>query len=113
MTTSGNMTSVESVLPRQTLTLKRGVFTSVSPLTIGNIAESLQWRDRLLFKTILISTVDEDYIPMNAWLVSNAYLESWEWEGLNANSNEVLIESMSFKYSFIKYMPLKLTKNVP
>ena len=111
--TSGSMTSVEPVLPRQTLTLKRGVFTAASQLTTGHIAESLMWRNRMLFKTILISTVDEDYTPMNAWLISNAYLESWDWEGLNANSNELLIESMSFKYSVIKYMPLKMTKHVP
>ena len=113
ITTLGNMTSVEPVLPRQSLVLKRGVFTSPSPLTLGNVAESLVWRNRLLRKDILVSVLDGDSTPMNAWLITNAYLESWEWDGLNASSNELLIESMSFKYSGIKYTPLKLTKNVP
>ncbi len=113
VTTFGNMTSVEPVIPRQNLILKRGIFTSSSPLTLGNVAESLMWRNRLLRKDILVSALDSDKVPMNAWIVTNAYLESWEWDGLNADSNELLIESMSFKYSGIKYTPLKLTKNVP
>ena len=104
------MTTLDSQLPRQTLTLKRGVFTSVSPLIIANTVESLFWGTRLLRKDIIVSVLDEDDTPVNAWTITNAYLESWEWDGLNAGSNDILIESMSFKYTDIKYIPLKFVK---
>ncbi len=107
---NGGMTSLENQLPTQNLVLKRGVFTSISPLLLGNVAESLFWDTKLLRKDILISVMDKDNFPVNSWIVSNAYLESWEWDGLNAGSNDLLIESMSFKYSGIKYVPLKFTK---
>lgn len=107
---NGSMTSINGQVPTQTLTLKRGVFTSVSPLMLANVAESLLWDTRLLRKDIMINVLDENDIPVNAWMVTNAYLESWEWDGLNASSNDVLVESMSFKYSGIKYIPIRQIK---
>lgn len=110
ITRKDGMTSLDNQLPTQSLVLKRGVFTAPSPLLLANVVESLFWDTRMLRKDILVSVLDEDNIPVNAWLVSNAYLESWDWDGLNAGSNDLLIESMSFKYSGIKYLPLKFTK---
>lgn len=107
---NGTMTTVDNTLPVQNLTLKRGVFTAPSPLLLANVAESLAWGTRLLRKDILVSVLGPDSVPVNAWVVTNAYLESWDWDGLNAGSNQLLIESMSFKYSGIKYLPLKFTK---
>ena len=94
---NGGMTSLENQLPTQNLVLKRGVFTSISPLLLGNVAESLFWDTKLLRKDILISVMDKDNFPVNSWIVSNAYLESWEWDGLNSRSNDLFIESISFK----------------
>lgn len=107
---NAGLSSLENELPEQTLVLKRGVFTAPSPLLLANVAESLFWGSKLLRKDILISILDENNLPVNSWVVSNAYLESWDWDGLNAGSSELLIESMTFKYSSIKYVPLKLTK---
>ncbi len=107
---NGDMTTLDTPLPTQTLTLKRGLFTSPSPLIIGNVLESLLWDTRLLRKDIMVAALDENFLPVNAWMVTNAYLESWDWDGLNAGSNDVIIESMSFKYSGIKYIPLKFVK---
>ncbi len=100
------MTTLDGQTAIQNLTLKRGVFTGISPLTIGNSMESLFWTTRLLRKDILINVLNENGNPANAWLVSNAYLESWDWDSLSGSSNEILIESMSFKYSGLKYIPL-------
>lgn len=94
----------------QTLILKRGVFTSVSPLMVFNILESVFWDNVMVRKDILISVLDDKNIPVNAWMVTNAYLESWQWDNLSAKSNEPLIETMSFIYTDIKYIPLKFTK---
>ncbi|WP_298774531.1 phage tail protein [uncultured Shewanella sp.] len=110
VTRNASMTSLENQLPTQSLVLKRGVFTAPSPLLLSNVAESLFWGTRMLRKDIMISVLDDDNFPVNTWVVSNAYLESWDWDGLNAGSNDLLIESMSFKYSGIKYIPLKFTK---
>ncbi|WP_086931702.1 phage tail protein [Agarilytica rhodophyticola] len=107
---NATMTTLDNQLPTQTLTLKRGVFTSPSPLMIANVVESFFWDTRLLRKDIMINVLSENDIPVNAWLVTNAYLESWDWDGLNASSSDVLVESMSFKYSGIKYIPLKFVK---
>ncbi|MGR6873108.1 phage tail protein [Pseudomonas sp. HK3] len=107
---NGSMTSIDGQIPTQTLTLKRGLFTSASPLMIANVAESLFWSTRLLRKDIMVNVLDENDVPVNAWMVTNAYLESWEWDGLNANSNELLVETMNFKYSGIKYIPIRQIK---
>ncbi len=110
ITENGSMTSLSNQQTKQTLTLKRGVFTAPSPLMLGNVAESLFWDTRLLRKDILVSILDESDTPVNAWLVTNAYLESWTWDSLNADSGKLLMESMEFKYSGLKYIPIKLTK---
>ncbi|AJQ94239.1 phage tail protein [Gynuella sunshinyii] len=102
----GRMTTLANELPDQTLTLKRGVFSNVSPLTTANTLESLFWGTRLLRKDLLISVLNSKGNPANAWIVSNAYLESWDWDALNAENNQILIESMSFKYSDLKYVSL-------
>lgn len=108
--TNGGMISLDNDISQGVLVLKRGVFTSVSPLLLGNVVESLFWDTKLLRKDIMISVMDDDNFPVNTWVVTNAYLESWEWDGLDADSNGLLIESMSFKYSGLKYVPLKFTK---
>jgi len=106
-------TSLENgSLPMQTLTLKRGVFTSLSPLIVGNLVEAAFWNTKLLRKDLLICCLDADDFPVNAWVITNAFLESWEWDGLNAGNNEVLVESMIFKFSNIQYLPLKVLKTV-
>lgn len=100
------MTTLDGQIAPQTLTLKRGVFTGISPLTLANAVESLFWNTRLLRKDLLISVLNENDNPANAWVVSNAYLESWDWDALSGESNKVLVESMSFKFTGIKYVPL-------
>ncbi|MEY8240067.1 MAG: phage tail protein [Cycloclasticus sp.] len=107
---NGAMTTLDNQLPTQTLSLKRGVFTAPSPLMAANVAESLFWDTKLLRKDIMVNVLDEDDDPVNSWMITNAYLEAWEWQGLNATSNDVLIETMTYKYSSIKYIPLKVTK---
>jgi len=104
------MTTIDNELPTQTLTLKRGVFTSFSPLMKANSIEATFWATKLLRKDIMINVLDEKGHPVNSWLVTNAYLEAWEWDGLNASSNETLVETMTFKYSKIKYIQIKSTK---
>ena len=106
ITRNGSMTSLEAEIPLQTLVLKRGVFTGISLLTIGNAIEAFFWKTRMLRKDILVCTLDENGDVVSEWNIRNAYLEAWEWDGFNAGSNELLVETMTFKYSKIRYNPL-------
>ncbi|SHO56466.1 phage tail protein [Vibrio quintilis] len=108
ITRQGNMTTLQAELPQQTLTLKRGVMNQISPLAMNQILEGEMWGTRMLRKDLLICVLDGNDTPVNSWLVMNAYLSSWSWEGIDANASDVLIESMEFKYTTVKYMPVPL-----
>jgi phage tail-like protein len=101
----GRMVTLASELPQQTLTLKRGVINQDSPLVTEQNIESVMWGTRMLRKDLLVSMLDENDDPINSWMVNNAYLSNWSWEGVSATTNDVLIESMQFKYSELRYMP--------
>lgn len=102
----GQMTTLASELPQQTLTLKRGVMSGISPLTLTQLVESAMWGTRMLRKDLLVCVLDDDETPVNSWLVNNAYLSSWSWDGVSGDSNDVLIETMEFSYSGLIYVPL-------
>ena len=99
----GVMISVEDKIPLQTLVLKRGIFTAKSDLANDHTVEASFWNTRLLRKDIMVCTLDFDNKVVSKWIISNAYLESWEWDGFNADSNDLLVETMTFKYSKISY----------
>lgn len=96
----------------ESLTMKRGVFTNISPLVVMNTIEGLFWRTQLLRKDFLICCLDGDDFPVCAWVVTNAFMDSWSWDSLNATNSAVLLETMTFKYRSITYLPLKLLKTV-
>ena len=104
ITRNGTMTTLENDIPLQTLVLKRGIFTNTSLLTIGNAVESFFWKTRMLRKDIMVCTLDENNDVVSEWHIGNAYLEAWEWDGFNAGSNELLVETMTFKYSKIRHL---------
>lgn len=90
----------------QLLTLKRGVFRDDSPL-IGLTMEEVEfWNEKMLRKDILIALLDENEDPIKGWVVSEAYLESWQWGNLTGDGKEVLIETMSFSYKKMRFVPL-------
>ena len=93
-----------------TLTLTRGLFTAPSPLIGESLLEANFWDTRMLRKDLLVTLIDDNSIPQSAWRVINAYLDSWEWSGVNAENNGVVIESMTFKYATLLYQPIKLTR---
>ncbi|MEI8634197.1 phage tail protein [Vibrio sp. PP-XX7] len=101
----GEMTTLSPDIPMQTLTLKRGVMKDPGLLSIAQALEQVTWGTRLLRKDILVSVLDAQGNPVKAWTVMNAYLESWSWDGVAGDSNEVLVETMSFKYGSLKYLP--------
>lgn len=103
----GQMTTLASELPQQTLTLKRGVMLNASPLVISQLVESAMWGTRILRKDLLVSVLDNEDTPINSWMINNAYLSSWSWDGVNGDSKDVLIETMEFSYSSLIYLPVE------
>ncbi|WP_461535197.1 phage tail protein [Spongorhabdus nitratireducens] len=93
---------------RQILTLKRGMPQGPTPLQVVQLIEQAFWDTRLLQTNILIATLKEGPVPIptKAWLVHEAFLQSLEWGNLNAGSNEVLIETMSYSYKRVIPVPI-------
>lgn len=101
-----NMTTfADGASELRTLTLKRGVFGGPSPLTIAQLLQIPFFQEKLLRYDILISCMNGDGIPTASWAVGEAYLESWEWDALDANENAVLTETMKLRYSKLIYIP--------
>lgn len=108
----GNRVSLSGKKQAKSLTLKRGVFSGPSPLVIANALESLLWESYLVRKDILVSVLNENSWPVNAWFISQAYLKSWKWDNVNATSNDVLVETMEFSFRDIKFIPYLLPESL-
>jgi phage tail-like protein len=105
--TKGNMVTLQNKdhMALRTLTLKRGVFGGMSPLTIAQVMQLPFFHEKLLRYDILISLVNGDGVPTASWAVGGAYLAKWSWDGLSGKANEVLTETMELKYSTLVYIP--------
>lgn len=55
---------------------------------------------------VLITIFSEQAVPTSAFLFSEAYPISWQIGGLNAKSEEVLIETMKLSYSHMRTVSL-------
>lgn len=95
-------------IQRRTLTFKRGMPNDPTPLQVMQLIEQAYWDRRLLRTDILIATLSDTMppYPTKAWMVPRAFLESVEWDGMSAGSNDVLIESMTYSYSQLIPLPL-------
>ena len=51
-------------------------------------------------KEVLVSLLDEQDKPLFSWNIVNAYPIKWSFERLNAESGELLIESMELNYHY-------------
>lgn len=99
---------LKPTIQRRTLTFKRGMPSMPTPLQVTQLLEQAFWKERLLRTDILIATLSDTPIPYptKAWLAPRAFLEGIEWDGLNADTNGLLIESMSYSYSDLIPVPI-------
>lgn len=51
-------------------------------------------------KDILVSLLNEEHKELCSWNVVHAYPVRWAFSGLNAESGELLIETMEFNYQY-------------
>ncbi|MCG8333558.1 MAG: phage tail protein [Proteobacteria bacterium] len=78
------------------LTLERG-FVSGSPLNIEfNVAMSTL---KVRPGNVLVALLNDDGLPVSAWLFWKTYPVKWSISDLDANSNTVAIESMDLAYT--------------
>lgn len=51
-------------------------------------------------KSILVSLLNENHDELCSWNIVNAYPVKWTYSGLNAESGELLIETIEFNYHY-------------
>lgn len=82
------------------LVLKRGVATTASRLVAWcrTVLED-GFVGGIKTKSLHVSLLDENHLPVRVWSFENAYPVGWEIESLNATKNEVAIEKIELHYS--------------
>jgi phage tail-like protein len=85
------------------LVLKRGM-TLVSGVTAWCVdaIENFNYQPT----NMLISLLNEDHIPVSSWYVANAIPIKYDITGLNAEQNQIVIESMTLRYEYYKTLNL-------
>lgn len=95
--------TVNSVLPEglnySNLVLKRGKpLVSTLSMEIQKSLESFQFSPR----NVLVSVLDENALPINSYIFSEAFPVKWSLSGLEAESNAILVEEMELSYKSFK-----------
>jgi phage tail-like protein len=82
------------------LVLKRGKFMGSGILHwCKNAMENFEFKPT----NIMISLLNDDHLPLYNWYVINAIPKKLEISGFNAQSSEVVIETMTLNYQYFKY----------
>src|SRR5262245_24043956 len=83
------------------LVLKRGKFMGSGVLHWARKAmENFEYKPT----NLIISLLDEDHLPIYNWRVTGAVPKRLEVSGMNAGSNEILVETLALQYQYFKYM---------
>ena len=82
------------------VTLKRGKF-----LGSGVLHWARQAIDEFKFKpsNVMISLMNADHVPLYNWYLVNAIPKKLEISGINAGSNEIVVETLVLSYQYFKY----------
>lgn len=85
------------------LVLKRGM-TLVSGVTAWCVdaIENFNYQPT----NMLISLLNEDHLPVSSWYITNAIPIKYDITGLNAEQNQIVIESMTLRYEYYKTLNL-------
>lgn len=82
------------------VTLKRGKF-----MFTGLTHWCRQATEEFNFKpsNVLISLLNEQHIPLSNWYLINAIPKRFEVAGINAQNNEIVVETLVLSYQYYKY----------
>jgi len=82
------------------LVLKRGKFMGSGVLHWARKAmENFEYKPT----NVMISLLDEEHLPIYNWYVVGAVPKRLEISGINAGSNEILVETLALQYQYFKY----------
>lgn len=82
------------------LVLKRGKFLGSGILHwCKNAIENFEFKPT----NIMISLLNDDHLPLYNWYVINAIPKKLEISSFNAQSSEVVIETLTLSYQYFKY----------
>ena len=88
------------------LVLKRGKTGQQSELAAWCARTFENGLVRVELKHIVISLLNEEGLPVNAWICEHAYPKSWKVSTFNAMENNLVFESMEFVYRKFQAIPL-------
>ncbi|PKA83072.1 phage tail-like protein [Ulvibacter sp. MAR_2010_11] len=83
------------------LILKRGLISKNSEIAnwcLETFSEGLS--GNISTKTVVVTLLNENGLPLKAWKFVNARPIKWSASGLNLMNNEILIETLEFAYSY-------------
>jgi phage tail-like protein len=85
------------------LVLKRGMtlVSGVSAWCIDSM-ENFNYQPT----NMLISLLNADHLPVSSWYIANAYPIKYDITGLNAEQNQIVIESITLRYEYYKTLNL-------
>ena len=85
------------------LVLKRGM-TLVSGITAWCVdaIENFNFQPT----NMLVSLLNADHLPVSSWYIANAIPIRYEISGLNAEQNQIVIESLTLRYEYYKTLNL-------
>ena len=83
------------------LELKRGVLTNSSPLSLW-VTATMQsgYATKVSPQNLLLLLLDGNDLPSMAWIIVGAYPVKWSGGELNADKNEVFIETIELAYKY-------------
>jgi phage tail-like protein len=83
------------------LELRRGIAPLSSPLVMWcRSVFELDFVVPIVTQPIVVKLLNEEGLPMRAWLFANAYPVKWEVEGFGSTKNEVAIEKITLSYTY-------------
>lgn len=89
------------------LVLKRGVVSRASFFAewVGQTIGS-RLTLPIVTQNLLVTLLDEDAVPLVAWVFVNAWPLRWEVTGLESMRNDVAVESLEFSYAYFERLNL-------
>ena len=82
------------------IVLKRGKFMGSGVLHWARKAmEQFEYKPT----NVLISLLDDEHLPIYNWYVVGAVPKRLEISGINAASNEIVVETLALQYQYFKY----------
>ena len=100
---SSTIKNLPNALTYEKLVLERGVMLA-SPLSI--IVEDALTDMKINPSNILVSVLNDVFVPLKTWMFQDAYPVAWSISGIDAENNGVLMEKIELVYSRFKTLSL-------